>query len=111
MSSISPPNPGHPVEDDTNSPDEPPLLPIDWTTPPLIQSGQEAYQRDLLELLEKHKGRWVAYSGDRRLGIIRTRSQAYELGFKDGLAKHEFIVLGIDPSDLDDIYWEDFSDI
>src|SRR4051812_40561504 len=103
MSSISPPNPKHPVQDETSPPDAAPPPPVDWSIPPLIRSGQEAYQRDLPELLKKHEGRWIAYSGDRRLGITRTRRQAYELGFRGGLARHEFIVLGIDPSDLDDI--------
>lgn len=111
MSSISPPNPGRPVEDDAGPLDESPLPPIDWTVPPLIRSGQEAYLRDLPELLAKHKGRWVAYSGDRRLGIARTQAKALQLGLKEGLTNREFLVVGIDPSDLDDIHWEDFSDI
>jgi hypothetical protein len=111
MSSISPPNSGHPVEDDSKVPDDFVSVLTDWTVPPLIRSGQEAYLRDLAELLMKHEGQWVAYSGGRRIGIARTRRQADELGFQEGLTKNEFIVLGIDPSDLDDIDWEDFSDI
>ena len=50
----------------------------------LVRSGHEAYRRDLRELIKKHKGQWVAYSGERRLGITHTKSQAYQLASKEG---------------------------
>lgn len=110
MSSLSPPNSGRPVEDDASPFDETPWPAIDWTTPPLIQGGLDAYHRDLPELLEKHQGRWAAYSGDRRLGITRTKDQAFQLGVREGLTGRQFVVVGIDPSHLDDMYWEEPGD-
>jgi len=111
MSSISPPNPGHPVEDDANRADAGPTSAVDWSIPPLLRSGCEAFRRDLPELLKNHEGKWAAYRGDRRLGITRTKSQAFQLGFKEGLTDHEFVVLGITPEIPDDVDGEDFSDI
>lgn len=111
MSSISPASPGHPVGDDASRPDDRSPSLVDWSIPPLLQSGCDAFRRDLPELLKKHEGEWAAYSGDRRLGITRTKSQAFQLGFKEGLTDHEFVVLGITPEIPDDVDWEDFGDI
>ena len=111
MSSISPPNPGHPVEPGPDPPDARPASRIDWSIPPLLQHGCDAFRRDLPQLLEEHEGKWAAYSGDRRLGIARTKSQAFQIGFREGLTDHEFVVLGITPEIPDDIDGEDFSDI
>jgi hypothetical protein len=66
MSSISPLNPDHPVEDELGSQDDEGPSLLDREVPPLIQRGQEAFGRDLPELLKKHPGKWVAYSGDRQ---------------------------------------------
>ena len=82
---------------------------IDGSVPPLIWYGEDAYLRDLRELIKNHQGQWVVYSGDRRVGITRTERQAFELAAKEGLKHDEFFVCGIDPSDLDDIPWPDYS--
>ena len=76
---------------------------------PLIYHGEEAYLRDLRELIKRHRGQWAVYSGDRRVGITRTKQQAFELAFKEGLKDDEFVVTGIDPSHLDDIPWPDYN--
>ncbi len=82
---------------------------LDGSVPPLIWYGWDTYLRDLRELLKKHKGQWVVYSGDRRVGITRTDRKAIELAAKEGLKRDEFFVCVIDPPDLDDIPWPDYS--
>jgi hypothetical protein len=84
---------------------------LDGSVPPLIWYGEEAYLRDLRELIKDHQGQWAVYSGDRRLGITRSKQQAFELARKEGLKRGEFLVRGIDPADLDDIPWPDYSGI
>jgi hypothetical protein len=69
---------------------------MNWRTPPLVQSGLDAYHRDLPELLAKHKGQWAAYSGGRRLGIAPTEDEAFQLGVKEGLTNRQFVVVAID---------------
>ena len=79
--------------------------------PPLIQSGQEAFSRDLPELLKKHAGKWVAYSGDRQLGIGRSKNKLYQQCLRQGLDHDEFVVRGIEPEPPDELDWEEFCDI
>jgi hypothetical protein len=80
MSSISPLDPGHPVENDLGSQDDNDSSWVDREIPPMIQRSQEAFRRDLPELLKKHEGKWVAYSGDRRLGMGRSKSKLARIG-------------------------------
>src|SRR5205823_3818028 len=105
MSSIPPLNPGHPVEDDSGSQDDEASSWVDRPVPPLIQRGQEAFRRDLPELLEKHAGKWVAYSGDRPLGVARSKRELYQRCLRQGLNHDEFVVRGIEPEMLDEPEW------
>jgi hypothetical protein len=76
---------------------------VNWPVPPLIERGLEAFRRDLPELLKKHQGQWVAYSGDRRLGIGRSKIERYQRCFRQGLKRNEFVVEGIGPEPPDEI--------
>jgi hypothetical protein len=84
---------------------------LDGSVPPLIWYGEEAYLRDLRELIKHHEGQWAVYSGDRRVGITRTKDQAYELARKEGLKRDEFTVRGIDPSHQEEVPWPDYSNL
>jgi len=84
---------------------------IDGSMPPLIWYGEDAYLRDLRELLKNHQGQWAVYSGDRQVGITRTDWQALELAAKEGLKNDEFLLRQIDPSDLEYVPWPDYSDL
>jgi len=108
MSSISPIDPSHPVEDDVRSQDDTGLSWVDRPVPPLIQRGQEAFRRDLPRLLEKHAGQWVAYSGDRQLGIARSKRELYQRCLRQGLGDEEFVVRGIEPEMVEGSEWEAF---
>jgi hypothetical protein len=84
---------------------------LDGSMPPLIWYGEDAYLRDLRELLKNYRGQWVVYSGDRRVGITRTDRQALELAAKEGLKGNEFLLRLIDPSDLEYVPWPDYSNL
>lgn len=68
---------------------------------PQIQSSIEAFRRDLPELLRDHRGRWVAYYGDERLGIANSEGELYQAGFQRGLTRNEFVVGPIEPGTFD----------
>jgi hypothetical protein len=111
MSSISPLNPGHPLQDDLGSEDDTAPSWVDRAVPPLIQRGQEVFHRDLPQLLEKHGGKWVAYSGDRQLGVGRSKRELYQRCLRQGLSPDEFVVRGIGPEMPDELDWEEFRDV
>jgi hypothetical protein len=71
--------------------------------PPLIAQGRETFRRHLPELLKTHRGRWAAYSGDRRLGISRSDLDLYDQCFRSGLKRTEFVILRIDPDGFIDV--------
>ncbi len=56
--------------------------------PPGIRRSQEAFWRDLPELLnsKKHHGRWVCYHGDERIGIAREDAELIRQCLRQGLS-------------------------
>lgn len=107
MSSISPPNPGRPVEDDANRKDVPSWFWPDRRVPPLYRRGEWAFRRDLPELLRKHEGKYVLYNGDRRVAIDRSQRKLLDLCTKEGLIWYEYVVRRIDPAEgLHEPIWE-----
>jgi hypothetical protein len=67
------------------------------TIPPLIAQAREAFRRDLPELLSKYPRKWVAYSGDQRLGIAPSKTQLYQECLRHGLTPAQFLILSIEP--------------
>lgn len=66
---------------------------------PLIQEAQEAFRRDLTELLA-HRGRrpqWVAYHGSKRIAVGASKTELYQECLRQGLKRGEFIVRLIEP--------------
>ena len=72
-------------------------------SPPLpkIMRSIEAFRRDLPELLKTHPDRWVAYSGDERLGFGRTQTALCQTCFRRGLTLDDFIVAFVEPGAFD----------
>ncbi len=68
---------------------------------PMIQKSIDAFRRDLPELLKKHRGRYVAYQGDERIGIGPSQIDLYETCFRRGLTRDDFVVCGIDEGVFD----------
>lgn len=67
---------------------------------PGIRRSQEAYWRDLPELLQQksQRQRWVAYHGDQRIGFGRTSAELYHKCMEQhGLMKGEFYVDRVEP--------------
>ena len=68
---------------------------------PTIQRSIDAFRRDLPDMLKTHGGKWVAYHGDERLGFAKTQTELYQLGFRQGLTQHDFIVAVVEPGAFD----------
>jgi hypothetical protein len=78
--------------------------------PPLVEQGLKAFLRDQPSLLRKHPYDWVAYSGDRRIGIARSREKLYERCLRQGLGRGEFVIRGVSPV-MDGQGWEEFCEM
>jgi hypothetical protein len=66
-----------------------------------------AFRRDLPALLKERPGEWVAYHGDRRVGIARTDLELYQECARQGISFDEFIVCPIElepPDEVDSPY-------
>lgn len=74
------------------------LLPV----PPMIRRANEAYLRDLPEMLRTHYRQWVAYHGDQRLGFGRSKRQLVGECLRRGLPDDEFVVYSVEPEIPDD---------
>lgn len=68
---------------------------------PMIKKSIEAFRHDLPELLKTHRGQWVAYHGDERIGFGRTETRLYQQCLRRGLTRDDFVVCGIDAAELD----------
>ena len=71
--------------------------------PPGIRQSQEAYWRDLPQLLKlkSPECRWVAYRGDERVGFGRTSAELYaECLHQRGYNRHEIYVDRVEPRAL-----------
>jgi hypothetical protein len=62
--------------------------------PPLVFRSQQAFWRDLPELLKERRnhGKWVAYHGGERVALARSDVEAYQECFRRGLRHEEFYV-------------------
>jgi hypothetical protein len=68
---------------------------------PMIEKSIDAFRRELPELLKKHRGQYVAYHGDERIGIDRSQISLYHKCFRRGLGRDDFLVCGIDQGVFD----------
>jgi len=68
---------------------------------PMIRESIDAFRRDLPGLLKTHRGKWVAYHGDERLGFAKTQTELYQQGFRRGLTRNDFIVGFVEPGAFD----------
>jgi hypothetical protein len=71
--------------------------PIGEELPPLISRGQEAFRRDLPQLLKERPGQWVAYHGDERIGFDSSKRALCQECLRQGLAPDVFVVRSIEP--------------
>ncbi len=74
----------------------------DWAKNPIYVQSDQAFRRDLPELLKRHHRKWVAYHGDECLGIARTETELWQRCLRRGLKPGEFTVGFITEGALDD---------
>ena len=67
----------------------------------LKQQALEAFQRDLPELWSKHPQQWIAYQGDRQLGMGVHKHALYQECFQRGLQRDEFVIFSIEPQETE----------
>ena len=63
--------------------------------PPMIQKSIDAVRRELPEMLKTHRGKWVAYHGNERIGFGNTQTELVEQCFRYGLTRDDFVVCGV----------------
>ena len=76
---------------------------LDDPVAPMINRSQEAFRRDLPELLKNRYGQWVAYHAEERIGFGGTQTELYEECFRRGLERDEFVVRNIQPEMIDEV--------
>jgi hypothetical protein len=66
---------------------------------PLMLRSQQAFWRDLPELLKdrRNRGKWAAYHGEERVAVQRSEVDAYQECFRRGLNRGEFYVGKLEP--------------
>lgn len=64
----------------------------DSAAPSVEKQSMDAFYRDLPQLLKTHNWKWVAYHGDKLIGVGRTQTELYKKCLRDGLKEDEFIV-------------------
>jgi hypothetical protein len=64
-----------------------------WRGNPLYVRSQEAFYRNLGELMKTHEEEWVAYHGDEYVIAAKTKDEAWEHCLQRGLKLGEFAVL------------------
>jgi hypothetical protein len=66
---------------------------------PQIERSQNAFRRDLPELLRRKdlSRQWVAYHGDQRVAFGRSKTELYQECLRRGLVRGTFVVRSIEP--------------
>lgn len=65
------------------------------------QQALESFLRDLPQLWASHPGQWVAYQGDRRIGLAAHKHELYETCFQQGLKPEELVIFCIEPQETE----------
>ena len=103
QSNSNQPTPAPPQADNAALPPGEPLAAGLLPIPPLIQSAQAAFRRDLPELMKTHYRQWVVYQGDQRLGFGRSQTQLIQECLRRGLRQDEFVVRSVEPEAPDEV--------
>ena len=111
MSSPSSLNRGGPPVEDRRSPhaDGPSLL--DREVPEMVRIAQDAFLRDLPELIAEHRRSWVAYHGDERVAIGSSKRQLFKECAARKLPRGEFVVRLVDVEMPEEFDWNESRDV
>ena len=77
----------------------PTLNPPDAFVSPSMLDADEAFRRDLPQLLKERPGEWVGYHGSDRIGFATTKAQMYRECLERGLKRGEFFVTCVEPEE------------
>jgi hypothetical protein len=83
----------------------------DFTIAPMIAKSQQAFRRDLPQLLDKRHGWWVAYHGDERIGFGRSQLELYDECIRRSLRDDEFVIRVVAPEAPAEIDTEQLQDV
>lgn len=61
--------------------------------------GEQQFLRDLAQLLETHRGEWVAYHATTLVGFAPTGYAAHKLCLARGVPEGEFVIHCVEPID------------
>jgi hypothetical protein len=67
----------------------------------LQREALTAFQRDLPSLWSQHPGQWVAYHGDRQLGIEAQKHELYQRCLQGGFQRDEFVIFCIEAQETE----------
>lgn len=69
--------------------------------PPGILRSQQAFWRDLPELLRhrRNRDRWAAYHGDERIGVAADRTELYREILRRGVSRDDYYMGRVEPQD------------
>lgn len=67
----------------------------------LKQQALRTFQRDLPRLWAEHPGQWVAYQGDRQLGLAAHKHELYQQCFQRGLQRDEFVIFCVEAQETE----------
>lgn len=68
----------------------------------MIARSQAAFRAALGSLLPRFGGRWVAFNGERQIGVGRTQTKLHQRCLALGLRPDEFVVRYVGPATDDD---------
>ena len=79
-------------------------MPPNQEQPPsaICAQAQDAFYRNLPELLKTHNRQWVAFRGDQLIGFASSQTDLYERCIRRGLKDDEFVILFADRAALAD---------
>lgn len=69
---------------------------------PMIERANQAYFRDLPEILKTHYRQRVAYHGDQRIAFGRSKTLLVQDCLRRGIPRGEFIVYSVEPDARDE---------
>ena len=65
------------------------------------QEAIHGFLSDLPQLWATHPRQWVAYQGDRRIGVATQKHELYQTCFQRGLKREEFVIFCIEPQETE----------
>lgn len=67
----------------------------------LGQVALRTFERDLPRLWAERPGQWVAYQGDRVLGVAAQKHELYQRCLNQGLSREEFVIFSIEAQETE----------